>query len=141
MSRPDTWDPWVLGLDAALGAAVVGLVIWRRTHPASPRIVSIYEGLSSGSGLTPSSGSTGTTSPSTPYQYTVRSGDTLSGIALCAGTTWQTLAAVNHLSHPNALSVGQVLRLPHPYACETPPGGSGSGSHPVLVIQSASVEV
>ncbi|HEY7269594.1 MAG TPA: LysM peptidoglycan-binding domain-containing protein [Dehalococcoidia bacterium] len=43
--------------------------------------------------------------------YTVQSGDTLSGIAYRYGTSVTQLVSINGLANPNALSVGQVLRL------------------------------
>ncbi|MFP3823825.1 LysM peptidoglycan-binding domain-containing protein, partial [Streptococcus sp. TATVAM-FAB21] len=43
--------------------------------------------------------------------YTVRSGDTLSGIASKFGTSYQTLASLNGISNPNLIYVGQVLRV------------------------------
>lgn len=54
-----------------------------------------------------------TTAPSSaPRTYTVRGGDTLSGIAGEYGTTWQVLAELNELEDPRRLRVGQVLQLP-----------------------------
>mgnify|MGYP000944283074 CR=1 FL=1 len=47
-----------------------------------------------------------------PKSYTVKRGDTLSGIAAANGTTWQTLASINGLANPNLIYPGQVLRLP-----------------------------
>jgi len=44
-------------------------------------------------------------------QYTVRSGDTLSGIASAHGTTYTALAALNGIGNPNMIYVGQVLRM------------------------------
>ena len=44
--------------------------------------------------------------------YKVQSGDTLSGIAAEHGTTWQKIAALNKLSDPRRLRVGQMLKLP-----------------------------
>ena len=44
--------------------------------------------------------------------YKVQSGDTLSGIAAEHGTTWQKIAALNELSDPRRLRVGQMLKLP-----------------------------
>ncbi len=41
--------------------------------------------------------------------YTVQAGDTLSGIASKYGTTYQELAALNGISDPNVIHVGQVL--------------------------------
>lgn len=50
--------------------------------------------------------------PATPTTYTVKSGDTLSGIASEFGTTWQVLAQLNRLDDPTRLKVGQELDLP-----------------------------
>ena len=44
--------------------------------------------------------------------YTVKAGDTLSGIAAKYGTTYQTLAAYNGISNPNKISVGQKIKIP-----------------------------
>ncbi|MEE0252425.1 MAG: LysM peptidoglycan-binding domain-containing protein [Acutalibacteraceae bacterium] len=41
--------------------------------------------------------------------YTVQAGDTLSGIAVKYGTTYQELAVLNGISDPNIIHVGQVL--------------------------------
>ena len=43
--------------------------------------------------------------------YTVRAGDTLSGIAARYGTSWQSLAQKNGLSNPNLIYPGQVIRI------------------------------
>lgn len=43
--------------------------------------------------------------------YTVQSGDTLSGIAVKYGTSWQALAAKNGLANPNLIYPGQVLSI------------------------------
>jgi LysM repeat protein len=43
--------------------------------------------------------------------YTVKRGDTLSGIAAKFGTTYQKLAEINGISNPNFISVGQVLKI------------------------------
>ena len=52
---------------------------------------------------------------SVPYDccdtYTVRRGDTLSGIADRFSTSWRRLASINEISNPNRISVGQVIRL------------------------------
>jgi LysM repeat protein/GH25 family lysozyme M1 (1,4-beta-N-acetylmuramidase) len=44
--------------------------------------------------------------------YTVRSGDTLSGIGARFGCSWQLLATLNGLKDPNRIYAGQVLKLP-----------------------------
>ncbi len=51
--------------------------------------------------------------------YTVRAGDTLSGIAAANGTDWQTLAQINGISNPDLIMPGQQLKLP---------GGSDTGT-------------
>ena len=43
--------------------------------------------------------------------YTVRSGDTLSGIAAKYGKTWQQLQQRNGIANPNLIYPGQVLRI------------------------------
>lgn len=43
--------------------------------------------------------------------YTVKSGDTLSGIAAKYGTTYQKIAADNGISNPNIIHPGQVLKI------------------------------
>lgn len=44
--------------------------------------------------------------------YTVKAGDTLSGIASKYGTTYQVLASYNGISNPNVIRVGQVIKIP-----------------------------
>ena len=44
--------------------------------------------------------------------YTVKSGDTLSGIANKFGTTVEALVASNGIKNKNRIYVGQVLRIP-----------------------------
>ena len=47
-----------------------------------------------------------------PNSYTVHSGDTLSAIATRYHTSVSALAKLNHISNPNRISVGQVIKLP-----------------------------
>ncbi|MFR4998453.1 MAG: GH25 family lysozyme [Clostridium paraputrificum] len=50
--------------------------------------------------------------PENNYEtYTVKAGDTLSGIATMYGITYQELAALNGISNPNKIYVGQVLKI------------------------------
>ena len=79
-----------------------------------------------------------TCASSQTYTYTVQSGDTLSQIAACDGTTVSQLASLNHISNPNVIQVGQVLKLPNPWVGCGGNGGSGS-SAPQLVIESGAV--
>lgn len=74
------------------------------------------------------------------YTYTVQSGDTLSQIAACDGTTVSQLASLNHISNPNVIYVGQVLKLPNPWiGCGSSGGSSGSSQAPQLVIENGAV--
>ncbi len=50
--------------------------------------------------------------PAAAGTYTVRRGETLSGIASRHGTSVRVLARANHLSDPNLIVAGQRLRIP-----------------------------
>ncbi len=77
--------------------------------------------------------------PTTPAQppaassgvmYTVKSGDTLSGIATRHNTSVNVLQQLNGISNPNFISVGQQIRLPSvapTQPVQTPPSGPSSG--------------
>ena len=43
--------------------------------------------------------------------HTVKSGETLSGIAAKYGTNYQHLAKVNGISNPNKIYVGQKIKI------------------------------
>ena len=47
-----------------------------------------------------------------PTAYTVKSGDTLSGIASQFGTDYVTLAQINGIENPNLIYAGQIITLP-----------------------------
>jgi lipoprotein NlpD len=49
-----------------------------------------------------------------PGYYTVRPGDTVVRIALDAGQNWRDVVRWNNLTNPNAIEVGQVLRVQPP---------------------------
>lgn len=54
-----------------------------------------------------------TTEPNDVIRYTVRRGDTLSSIARKHGTTYQRLAAYNHIANPDSIYPGEVIEIPH----------------------------
>ena len=57
---------------------------------------------------------------STAGTYTVKAGDTLGGIAARHHSSSAAIATANHLTNPNALKVGQVLRIPAASAVKKP---------------------
>lgn len=63
--------------------------------------------------------------------YTVKSGDTLSGIAAKYGTTYQALAAHNGIENPNIIYVGQKIKIP----------GAGTASKPTKSTDAVAREV
>ncbi len=81
-----------------------------------------------------------------PVTYTVKSGDTLSGIADLFGVTVDDIVRINNIADPNSLSEGQVLTIPgRPITTATPgpnalaspgqtaqPGTPGATATPVL---------
>ncbi|AKJ00559.1 putative chitinase [Archangium gephyra] len=81
-------------------------------------------------------GGSGPSAPApTPSQqgqsYTVKSGDTLSGIAQRFGTTVGALAQANGISNPNRINVGQRLTIPGDRFEPAPtPGGPGPVTGP-----------
>lgn len=48
----------------------------------------------------------------TPFTYTIQSGDTISSIALKFGVSMDDLQAANPEISPNAMSIGQVIKIP-----------------------------
>ncbi|WP_382156890.1 peptidoglycan DD-metalloendopeptidase family protein [Hydrogenophaga sp. ANAO-22] len=66
-----------------------------------------------------------------PGYYTVKAGDTLFRIALDNGQNWRDIQAWNNLTNPNALEVGQVLRVQPPGATTTATAPTGPTTSPV----------
>lgn len=56
-------------------------------------------------------GTAGAPQADTSVVYTVKSGDTLSGIAVKYGTTYQHLASINGIANPNLIYPGQKIRI------------------------------
>jgi LysM repeat protein len=57
-----------------------------------------------------------------PVTYTVKAGDTLSGIADLFGVTLDDIVRVNNIADPNSLAEGQVLTIPGRSPASTPTG-------------------
>lgn len=85
-------------------------------------------GLGGGSGTNYSPGNVEHSDDKATY-YTVRSGDTLSGIAQRYNTTYQAIAEKNGISNPNLIYPGQRLLISGKYASSS--GASGSGTYTV----------
>ncbi len=71
-----------------------------------------------------------------PGYYTIRKGDTLIRIGLDSGHNWRDIARWNNLDNPNAIEVGQVIRIAPPVGASNIAGNSPSydrnaGSRPV----------
>lgn len=56
--------------------------------------------------------------------YTIKKGDTLSGIAQKYGTTVGTLQSLNHIQNPNLIYAGSILKIP----TTTPSSGTKTSS-------------
>lgn len=61
--------------------------------------------------------------PNCPATHTVARGENLYRIALRYGLTTSQLANANGITNPNAIKVGQILRIP---GCSGPPAGGGA---------------
>lgn len=112
-------------------------------HISNPNVIHPNQVLNLPGAASPTAPAPTTPAPAAAQTYSVRSGDTLSSIAAQHGTTWQTLAELNHLSNPNLIHAGQVLTLPagsadsptqpsSPTHMDAPslPGGTYDGSTP-----------
>lgn len=93
------------GIAAANGTTVAALAALNGIANPNLIIVGQVLRLSGGSAPAPTPAPAGGT-------YTVVAGDTLSGIAQRYGTNYQTLAAMNGITNPNLIRVGQVLKVP-----------------------------
>lgn len=79
---------------------------------ANPNLIYVGQVLTIKQATSASQSTTATPAKPTPTAtYTVKAGDTLSQIAANYGTSYQTLASLNHLSNPNEIYVGQTLKL------------------------------
>lgn len=63
--------------------------------------------------------------PVTAQKYTVKAGDTLSGIAQRFGVPMDAIAKANNLSDPNRLQIGQELVIPAQAPAQATPTPAG----------------
>lgn len=91
------------GIASRYGTTYQQLAAWNNI--SNPNLIQIGQVLI----VRKSSSSSSSSSSGSNVYYTVKSGDTLSGIASRYGTTYQQLAAWNNISNPNYIRVGQVL--------------------------------
>lgn len=63
--------------------------------------------------------------------YTIRSGDTLSGLAARFKTTVSALAQANGIQNPNLIYAGRTLQIPGGSSGQAPSGGGGGGTYTV----------
>lgn len=66
----------------------------------------------SGTFLTTAAAQAASAATSDQTQITVQAGDTLWGIGVAHGVTWEALAAFNQIPDPNLIFVGQVVKIP-----------------------------
>jgi LysM repeat protein len=67
---------------------------------------------STGTGGSPAPAASGAVEGASTRSYTVKSGDTLIGIAARFGTTYQDIIKLNGIKDPSTLRVGQVIKIP-----------------------------
>jgi nucleoid-associated protein YgaU len=134
LPRPSNGSPWLRVLLVVVLAGVITVASGPVASVVGPFVTSIVGALTTPSEATPtpSAEATPTASPSespsptpsptpspspsgspeVPKTYVVRSGDTLSGIALSLDISMANLIALNGITDPNKIKPGQVLKLP-----------------------------
>lgn len=119
------FGPSAAGLWRLVGASVSSEELQEGTNAITRAVVSlsftravdltVKVGPMSG-GVKPPTGRTGAPRPATaPRTYTVKAGDTLTGIAVRiyrSESRWRDIAKANGITDPRKLRVGQVLKLP-----------------------------
>jgi len=122
-----------------LGASDQWPTIARLNNITDPRQLYIGQVLQIPGGETAPTPAPPTPTPPAPTppqyrNYTVQSGDTLSGIAqqfLGSSDQWRTIANLNNITNPAQLQVGQVLRIP-----SSTSGSSSNGQQAANVLNS-----
>lgn len=103
---------------ASHGVSVSDLVRWNGLSSAASIQIGQVLSVSAGASTPSSKASSSQAPPRPPATYTVRSGDTLSGIAARFSVPMAALRSANDLASADALRVGQVLTLPSGTASE-----------------------
>lgn len=136
LPRPSNGSPWLRVLLVAVLAGVITVASGPVAGVVGPILTSIVGSLTTPSEATPtpsvevtptasptesptpspspseSPSPSPSGSPEVPKTYVVRSGDTLSGIALSLDISMADLIALNGITDPNKIKPGQVLKLP-----------------------------
>ncbi|MDI6495629.1 LysM peptidoglycan-binding domain-containing protein [Leuconostoc lactis] len=101
---------------AANGVSLANLLSWNNLslqaiiYPGQKLTIQNANNATITTPTAPTTNTTPTVAPSTNGSYTVKSGDTLYGIAVKLGTNVQTLLALNNLQLSSIIYVGQVLK-------------------------------
>ena len=103
----------ILNVIVSMATVLLVLFLWDRARPQStpPPPTPTVDAAAIVASAMPTSTSTLVPTP-TPVTYTVRSNDTLFGIALELGVSLEDLMAANDLTETSILDVGQVLLVP-----------------------------
>ena len=134
LPRPSNGSPWLRVLLVVVLAGVITVASGPVASVVGPFVTSIVGALTTPSEATPTPSAEATPtasssespsptpsptpspspsgSPEVPKTYVVRSGDTLSGIALSLDISMANLIALNGITDPNKIKPGQVLKLP-----------------------------
>jgi len=136
LPRPSNGSPWLRVLLVVVLAGVITVASGPVAGAVGPILTSIVGSLTTPSEATPTPSVEATPtasptesptpspspsespspspsgSPEVPKTYVVRSGDTLSGIALSLDISMAKLIALNGITDPNKIKPGQVLKLP-----------------------------
>jgi LysM repeat protein len=100
------------GLAARAGVSVADLAAANGLDPAGILVAGTTVNIPGGGGVVPAPASTGGGAPPAQGAYTVRAGDTLSGLASGAGVSVGDMAAMNGLDPDGVLVEGTVIKLP-----------------------------
>lgn len=103
----------ILNVIVSMATVLLVLFLWDRSRPGStpPPPTPTVDAAAIMASALPTATPTLVPTP-TPVTYTVRSNDTLFGIALALGVSLEDLMAANDLTETSILDVGQVLLVP-----------------------------